>query len=176
MLKKLLISLLFLSLNVHAEKIPKDKNIIAQQERWGIIQYQKGNYKEAFEKLSELASWGYKESQYALAFMFLKGQHVQQSTLIGMGWLGVAAESGHKKWIELFEKLYNSAPKEEQVKFDKIIADYISKFGMKAQKVTCRKRIKPPSQRVILDCIKSDHYITTHDINLVESELMITGF
>ena len=166
-----LILILLISLNVQAGNVPKDKNILAQQERWGIIEYQRGNYKEAFEKLSELAALGYKESQYALAFMFLKGQHVKQSTLIGMGWLGVAAESGHKEWVKLFDQLYHSASESEQKRFDKIIDSYKSKFGMKAQKVSCRKRIKPPSKRRVLDCIKDDNYITTHEIDLVEPEL-----
>ncbi|WP_448549491.1 sel1 repeat family protein [Thalassotalea fusca] len=170
MLKKIiLISLI--SLNIHASNIAQEKNFMAQRERWGIIEYQRGNYKEAFEKLSELAAWGYKESQYALAFMFLKGQHVKQSTLIGMGWLGVAAESGHIKWVDLYNKLYNAASKEEQLRFDKIVAIYKSKFGMKAQNVTCRNRVKPPSQKVVLDCLKDDNYATAHSIDLVEPEL-----
>lgn len=91
------------------------------------------------EKSSELAAWGYKDAQYVMVFMLLKGQYVQQSTLIGIGWLGVAAGSGHKKWIELFDKRYAVASKEEQIKFDEITKDYISKFGMKAQCVSCGK-------------------------------------
>lgn len=168
MLKFLSLFLLTLCFTVQANKFPRDPDVVAYQEKWGIIEYQRGNYKEAFEKLSELAALGYKESQYALAFMFLKGQHVEQSTLIGMGWLGVASEAGYPEWVELFDKLYNASTKTDQARFDRIIKDYTTKFGMKAQKVSCRKRTRQQSRRVTLDCIKDDHYITQHDIDLVE--------
>ncbi len=36
---------------------------------------------------------GLKEAQYYLDFMYLKGQHVQQSVGLGMAWLGVACET-----------------------------------------------------------------------------------
>jgi hypothetical protein len=51
----------------------------------GIKSYKNGNYKKVFEYLKTPATWGYKGSQYTIAFMFLKGQYIQQSTLMGMG-------------------------------------------------------------------------------------------
>jgi hypothetical protein len=46
-------------------------------------------------------------------FMFLKGHHVEQSTLIGMGWLGVAIESEREEWESFYDKLYAQATNEE---------------------------------------------------------------
>jgi TPR repeat protein len=92
MFKKVLsVSLLLSSFNSMAN-VSLDPNFTLMQERAGLKLFEQGKYQEAFEKLSELAAWGYKDSQYALAFLFLKGQHVEQSTLIGMGWLAMAAE------------------------------------------------------------------------------------
>lgn len=105
----LLVSLLLISCK-STDRITKDIDVIDKQQRWGIILYERGDYKGAFHELSELASWGYKDAQYALAFMFFKGHYVEQSTLIGMGWLGVAIESERDDWEALFNDLYSKAP------------------------------------------------------------------
>jgi hypothetical protein len=89
--------------------------------------------------LKELAAPAYKDSQYHLAFMFLKGQHVKQSTLIEMSWLALAAKSGRKNWISQFDKFHSFATTEEQLKFDEIIRNYKSKLGFKVQQIICRK-------------------------------------
>lgn len=70
--------------------VSKTGETLFLQERLGIKKYYAGEYKESFELLSQTATWGLKESQYFLAFMFMKGQHVQQSSVLGMAWLAVA--------------------------------------------------------------------------------------
>ena len=95
----------------------KEIGVIDRQQKSGIKFYENGEYEKAFHELSELAAWGYKDSQYALAFMFLKGLYVEQSILIGMGWLGVAAESNIEEWTALFDKLYSSATDEDKSKY-----------------------------------------------------------
>jgi hypothetical protein len=70
-----------------------------KQESTGLRHYDRGNYEKAFENLSTTAARGFKESQYILAFMFLKGQHVKSSLVLGMGWLGVAIESEEPEWV-----------------------------------------------------------------------------
>jgi len=162
--------LLVTSFNSFAQA-PLDPNFAFRKERLGLKQFRQGNYKKAFDNLSELAAWGYKDSQYALAFMFLKGQHVKQSTLIGMSWLALAAESGRKDWVNQFDKFYSFATKEEQLKFDKMIKNYKSKFGMKVQRVTCRKTQKPQSVRWVIDCVKGDYFVHKYEIDLVEPNL-----
>ena len=44
--------------------------------------------------------------------MFLKGYHVEQSTLLGMGWLGVATEVETEDWSDQYRALYSSATPE----------------------------------------------------------------
>ncbi|MEW6994862.1 sel1 repeat family protein [Colwelliaceae bacterium MEBiC 14330] len=166
----LLFSLLLISCK-STDRITKDIDAIDKQQRWGIILYEKGDYKGAFHELSELASWGYKDAQYALAFMFLKGQYVEQSTLIGMGWLGVAIESERDDWEALFNDLYSKAPSEDKERYDNIIKNYKSKFGLKAQHITCGKTTNGMSKKIITKCTKSDRLSKIYEIDLTEAEL-----
>jgi len=144
-----------------------------RKERQGIKQYEKGKYKSAFNNLSKLAAWGYKDSQYVLAFMFLKGQHVEQSTLIGMAWLALAAESGREDWISLYDKLYAAASVNDKNKFDLLIKNYKAKFGMKAQRVTCSKRPNSTSNKIITACIKGDYFVNKYQIDLKEADIKL---
>mgnify|MGYP006173792415 FL=1 len=93
---------IFLTSCKSTDTVRKSTVFLEMKEINGIKQYEKGNYEEAFNLLKEPAAWGYKGSQYALAFIFLKGNHVQQSTLLGMGWLGVAKEANVKEWTEQY--------------------------------------------------------------------------
>ncbi|KZN38109.1 hypothetical protein N474_01440 [Pseudoalteromonas luteoviolacea CPMOR-2] len=151
--------------------IVKDIDAIHKQERNGIKLYQQGHYARAYEELGELATWGYKDAQYYLAFMFLKGQHLEQSTLIGMGWLGVASESGIKEWVELYNALYAKATPTMRTKIDAVVADYKHKFGMKAQFVSCRKTQTPPSMKIAIKCTKEDKISKVYPLDLNESQL-----
>lgn len=133
----------------------------------GIKQYDKGNYEDAFNLLKEPAAWGYKGSQYALAFMFLKGNYVQQSTLLGMGWLGVAKEANVKEWTEQYNNLYAAATAQQKYKIDEIVKEYIKRYGLKSQDVTCQKGINA-QRRVVLKCHKYNGLGTLYPVDLVE--------
>lgn len=149
----------------------KNVDVIQKQESWGITEYERGNYQAAYQNLAEIAAWGYKDAQYAIAFMFLKGQFVEQSSLIGMAWLGVAIEAGIQERTEMFDKLYAAASEQEQQQFDKVIALYKSRYGLKAQRVTCRKTDRPSSKKIIVHCTKGDDLFTVQPIDLVVSDI-----
>jgi hypothetical protein len=134
----------------------------------GIKHYKNGDYEKAFNFLKEPAAWGYKSSQYAIAFMFLKGKYVEQSTLLGMGWLGVAKEANVKDWTEQYNTFYNAATKDQKIKFDKIKDIYIQRYGLVAQDVTCRKSTSAKSKRVKVDCHKYDGIGILYEIDIVE--------
>ncbi|MEQ9564010.1 MAG: hypothetical protein RLN69_15935, partial [Woeseiaceae bacterium] len=80
----------------------EDLERLDRQEKSGLRYYEQGDYPSAFEALSGTAVRGLKPSQYILSFMFLKGQYVDQSVLLGMAWLGVAKESQEPEWMELY--------------------------------------------------------------------------
>lgn len=169
-IKFLLISMIiFLLIGCNSTGVVrKDKGTQFMSERIAIKHYLEGDYASAFEALSQNALWGYKESQYFLAFMFLKGQHVQQSTVLGMAWLGVAKETGRKDWEAQYDQFYAAAPPDLKTKIDKKLAEYVSKFGLKAQNMTCSKTPSLDSARPRVRCHKSERLSPMHELELVE--------
>lgn len=124
------------------------------QEDAGLRHYERGSYDKAFESLSATAVRGLKRSQYILAFMFLKGQYVDKSILLGMGWLGVAMESGDPEWIEMYQSLYARATADQQVLIDAKVAQYVEQYGSVTQHVTCSRRPAAGSRRIESRCVK----------------------
>ncbi|MFT6507750.1 MAG: TPR repeat protein [Colwellia polaris] len=169
---KLSLMLMFLSLFMlsckSTDSIRKTTRSLEVKEITGMTQYKKGNYEQAFHLLKEPAAWGYKGSQYALAFMFLKGQYVEQSVLLGMGWLGVAKEANVRKWNEQYDDFYAFETPAIQNEIDTIVAEYIRRYGLSSQHVTCRKSINTSSNRVDVKCHKYDGLSILYEVDLVE--------
>lgn len=134
----------------------EDLERLDRQEKSGLRYYEQGDYPSAFEALSGTAVRGLKPSQYILSFMFLKGQYVDQSVLLGMAWLGVAKESQEPEWMELYQSIYQQLPPEQQAIVDAKVAQYVERYGMTAQNVSCSRRPVAGSRRVESNCIKSD--------------------
>lgn len=137
-------------------------------ERLGIKKYLAGEYQEAFQLLSETASWGLKESQYFLAFMFMKGQYVQQSPVLGMAWLGVANEVGKEDWQHQYNSFYQAASPEIRARIDAKQQEYIGKYGLKAQRMTCSEQIQAYSIKRVPRCSKSAGVTTLYPVELSE--------
>ena len=133
------------------ESIPN----LYQKEDAGLRYYERGEYAQAFEKLSETAIRGLKKSQYILAFMFMKGQHVDKSTLLAMAWLGVAKESEEKEWVDLYNSLYERMQPAQKAMIDDKVAEYVEWYGGRAQNVECGQRqASVGSRRIESRCIK----------------------
>jgi len=166
-----LISLLCLSVFLFSCKstdtVRKTTTSLGFKEISGVKQYDKENYEDAFNLLKEPAAWGYKGSQYVLAFMFLKGHYVQQSTLLGMGWLGVAKEANVKEWTEQYDNFYTAATEQQKDKIDAIVTEYVKRYGLKSQDVTCKKGINA-QRRLALECHKSNRLSILYPVDLVE--------
>jgi TPR repeat protein len=124
-------------------------------EKSGVRYYKKGNYSMAYEKLSLPAQMGFKDAQYYLGFMYLKGQHVTQSIEIGMAWLGVASEIGIKDWKNTFNQVYSLLPKEQRESVDIKVDEYIEMYGMKTQRVVCDKKARIGSTKRTVNCQKT---------------------
>lgn len=125
-----------------------------EDEERGLRHYERGDHDKAFEILSETATRGLKKSQYVLAFMFLKGEHVSKSTLLGMAWLGVAKESGDEEWVQLFDGLYGRLNEAQQKMVDAKVAQYVERYGMDVMNVSCDRLPVTGSRRVETRCLK----------------------
>ncbi len=107
-----------------------------------------------------------KESQYLLSLMFMKGEGVDRSILIGLGWLGVAIESGNKEWNNTFNTVYESMSDTQRAMIDDKVKDYVEKYGSVVQGVTCAKRAAVGSRRIELRCEKVVGNYPDHEIEM----------
>lgn len=147
-----------------------DDTTMKKHEYNGIKAYKKGDFKQAFMYLKDPAALGYKSAQYTLAFMFLKGQYLEQSTNMGMGWLGVAKEAGVESWQAQYATFYSAATDAQKQQIDETVALYISQYGSKAQKMTCRRSTTPRRTfgEIKIDCNKHEGTVTKYDVQIKE--------
>ena len=157
----------FMSLSATAEMYNSDQiRALYEKELSGIRAYLAGRYESAFHILSDTASKGMKESQYLLSLMFMKGEGVDRSILIGLGWLGVAIESGNKEWNNTFNTVYESMSDTQRAMIDDKVKDYVAKYGSAVQGVTCAKRAAVGSRRIELRCEKVVGNYPDHEIEM----------
>lgn len=71
----------------------------------GVEAYKNGDYRLAFEHIEPLAKMGHVHSQFLVAVMYYRGEGASKNTLLGYGWMKLAAEGGHEKAKELLPKL-----------------------------------------------------------------------
>ncbi len=139
-------------------QIRKSQKDIDDALKVGYQYYKEENYEEAFSILSKLAAMGNKEAQGIIGMMFLQGQHVQKSTVSGMGWLGVANESTkakNKNVRKAYKQVYSQLSSEHQKVIDQTVADYVGKYGIATQNIVCKKVRNIGSNISKSVCVKS---------------------
>lgn len=139
---------------------------IYENEASGLRYYKKGDFPKAFSILSETAALGMKNSQYILAFMFMKGEGVDKNVLFGLAWMGLATELGNDEWLENYEGLYDSLSDTHKSMVDDKIREYGEKFGAAAQGITCSMTSEVGSRAIRWKCRKGEGYYTLHDVEL----------
>ena len=168
MKRGLVLVFLFASLTAAAALYDADQiNALFERETDGIRAYQRADHATAFKILSNTATKGLKESQYLVALMFMKGEGVNQSILIGLGWLGVAKESGNEDWINTFDTFYAALNERQRRMVDEQVLRYVERYGGKAQGVTCARRTSAGSRQVRLLCDKAAGSYPDYEIELV---------
>jgi len=128
---------------------------IKQGQYEGADLYEDGKLEEAFAVLSMAAQRGMKTAQYLLGFMFLKGEYVDQSLLVGMAWLGVAGEADHDDWHATYKQIYETLPANLQAVVDAKLATYIELYGVRTQKIRCARRARTGQRRIEEICGKN---------------------
>ncbi|MBX2847956.1 MAG: hypothetical protein KTR16_06540 [Acidiferrobacterales bacterium] len=117
--------------------------------------YSAKNYADAYPIVSELSQWGIKDAQAILGGMYLKGEHVDQSTERGLLWLGVAKEeSSQRAAAESFDYVYGHLGAEHKTYIDQKVAAHVSKFGLKAQNINCERESRVGSNLTTTICYK----------------------
>lgn len=114
------------------------------------------NYERAYPMVAELSQWGVKEAQAIMGTMYMKGQHVEKSTELGLVWLGVAKEGNvHKPAKKSFDYVYSQLNDEQRKYMDQKVDAYIAKYGSEEQKFICKSRNVSGSNIRSKRCLKT---------------------
>jgi TPR repeat protein len=147
--------LMLVSSSYADEAVDAKWNSLYKKEKAGVRYYKKGSYEKAYEKLHYAAQLGLKDAQYYLGFMYLKGQHVNQSLATGMAWLGVACEIEEEEWQQTFDQIYNALNVEQRKTIDQKVASHIQLYGMETQEMDCSRVARTGSRKVTVNCRKA---------------------
>lgn len=119
-----------------------------------LLNYKQGNYESAFQDLLKFAKAGDKYCQYLVSTMYLQGQGTTMDSMEGYVWLNVALEQDRTSWRQLLETLDNNVDDSFRDTASPIIADYIARYGVDAQKMVCRNERPTGSSRRRMNCTK----------------------
>ena len=120
-----------------------------------VALYRAESYSKAFPLLTELSQWGIKHAQMLLGDMYIAGRHVEQSNVRGLGWLGVAKEANSERHAKkVFQHVYDQLGQDQQKYVDRVVRNYIQKYGVIAQNYKCRKRTSVGSNIPRTECNK----------------------
>lgn len=162
--------LMFTSINSHAQagfgefenqdlddQDPASQAIarLQAQEEIGVTLFRSGDFDRAYEVLSETARHGFKDSQHAMALMYLRGQGVERHPLKGAALLGLAAESGDKTRKREYEKALLAIPEQYREVVQQQVDFYVGRYGMQAQGITCSMKKRPQSNLRAMECLKA---------------------
>lgn len=133
---------------------------MVSKEKKAVRLYKKGNFKKAYKLFREMGyKWGLKDSQYYLAFMYLKGQFVDQDIVMGMGLLGVAIEAPIKERVELFEEIYNKLTDSQRTEINEKIKELRGQIGIDVKNIKCVETQEVGSRRPIIRCDYYHNYV-----------------
>lgn len=122
--------------------------------------YRKKKYAEALEYLEIAAKGGMKRSQAQLGAILLgmTGKtEVPRDPKSGVGWLGVAAYGNTEPaYRKEYERVYNAINPAQHPMIDKIVDDYIAKYGPEATKVSCEQTRRAGTRLSRLICSFDD--------------------
>jgi len=103
------------------------------------VMYMKGqgveqNYEEAGKWLREAAEKGLAHAQYKLADLYTQGQGVPQDYEYAYIWYSVGAAHKHQLSLNAVEEAKTKLSAEEKTEADKVITEYVEKYGPKEEK------------------------------------------
>lgn len=134
------------------DDIPRLKSHYLQKIDSALHSLNAKNFESAYEKLSNTARWGHKESQFYLSTMYLQGQGTEQDVAKAWVWLNLALEQRNTDWVTMKKRLAKYIPENAQQALEKEIEVYKSKYGAKAKGLVCRAKKGVGSNRLEERC------------------------
>lgn len=104
----------------------------------GACLYQRGKYEEAFPYLLAAAKRGFKFAQARVGYLYERGIGVSRDPYAAVGWYAVAAEGRtHPEIRGYFRDVWRRIPEEHLPQFETVAEEYRTKYGARANRVTC---------------------------------------
>lgn len=138
--------------NVELEDMPRLASHYNQKIDAALLALNAHKYEKAFEKLSNTARWGHKESQFYLSTMYLQGQGTSQDIPKAWIWLNLALEQRNTDWVIMKRKLSELIPNDVQQALEKDVEVYRNKYGVDARGLNCRATKVVGSNRLVERC------------------------
>ncbi len=152
----LLLSALLLSTFVSAAELEKrilDGANLRSELRSAKTLIRLGNNTDAAEKFKTLAHYGLKEAQFMYGIMLIKGTAAEKDRIRGLSWLYTASEA-KQEWRGIADKFFAQLSNEEKLQVKSKTDKYMRFFGMRTQKVTCRKETRTGTHIRKVICVK----------------------
>ncbi|REL36986.1 sel1 repeat family protein [Thalassotalea euphylliae] len=127
-----------------------------QDIKQALALYQAKDFTKALPALEEIAKRGDKRAQYIVGTMYLNSQGTAQDLKKSYAWLTVANEQKTKAWKKPLQMLDEKLPADFLALANQEAADYVEKYGAKAQKLKCRPVKTLGSKKAKHTCVKSE--------------------
>ena len=117
----------------------EDRRDIYRRVAEGKALFARKQINEAFPLLLDTAQLGFKGSQARVGHIYLAGLgDIEQDTVQGVGWLGVASEGATSPGIRnYFNDIWKRIPDTHVPYFEEVVDDYRAKYGAQATGVVC---------------------------------------
>lgn len=97
--------------------------------RKGCAAWKDGNARDAIYLWKIAASWGQKSAQYNLGIAYYTGEGVKKDTVLGLAWLGLAAERHHSLFQDSLDIAWYQSSVEERTASQKKFAELKPRYG-----------------------------------------------
>jgi TPR repeat protein len=121
----------------------------------GFNAFNAESFESAVEHLGKASKLGNKVAQYSLALLYLEGKGTSQDYAQAYIWLNVAAEANEKKWRKLRDQIKGALSTEQKKSLQPHIDSYMTKYGAKAQDISCKKKARIGTHRRQMSCVKN---------------------
>ena len=131
--------------------------------------YSQSDYKRAFPLLLNTATYGFKEAQARVGYIYLRGLgEVARNNTAAVGWLGVAASGNSAPAIRnYFNDIWRQIPERHVPHFEEVVEKYEAQYGEQATDVTCELRRPVGSHVKRLACF-FDKDLTLEQLKLID--------
>jgi len=168
-----------LSFSIFSHAVSDDKIMKANDYnralKSAMMLYKNNKYVKALPALELFARRGDKMAQYIVGTMYLNAQGSEQDLMKSYAWLTVANEQKSKVWLKPLEMLNEKLPSDYLVLAKEEGLNYVDKFGITTQRLSCKNIKVIGSRSKSHHCkklqVKKGYYYINDNISYAKNSL-----